>query len=684
MFKIIRKLTKEEKREIAGKTRRAGYSSKKNIAIGELYRHNRGLYNYLKRRGRSIGTNNISHLLTESGFDAGQTRDIRAELIKELKNEFPLSRVREIVKRGPQTPKKSGLISLKKVICRYKSKRVKCKDLPPTRKIIDSLYAQHPHLSFYLTGQVKAGDFTPTEMGSTLRDVYFTGGDISCTGLQQREFGLYWRWLTAHAKMQSENLFGQDKRNLTKIVEELSNIRAADFSIKHAKETKTLGNISENLTRTILWSTLVLDQFGKRQTNAFKRCYPLPFSDIFPVYGREQGLKCEHAPAQEGDKELYADAVIRSLDELCYVEVKNFTTAHGNVLSELKGKICSERVLFWNKGDRDVTRKTLVVHSTDKVYRDVVDSLKGEDLSFVSPSEFRKSLEITLRDLESSGYTTPQVYSAEQILKAYDIIAERPHILIRPSHEQEFKFINDVTKDLLTKLQRGYRANGYKPITVFSRKGRLIENSEGTFQLFKLPLQNLPDSNVKAQVMKRMDDLHPGKLFMDIETMGFHGKQIFLIGTMYNSGRDITAELAFARNPLEERAVLKHFCAQAQNYDEVITYNGKSFDYPAIKKRLVSNRMSDTLPDKHTDYYRVLMKTGIYKKTNSARLSELYKLFGEEREDISSAEVPQRYLDWMKHGSAEAINDEIEHNVLDLLTMAAVYLSPNLLKGRKI
>ena len=54
-------------------------------------------------------------------------------------------------------------------------------------------------------------------------------------------------------------------------------------------------------------------------------------------------------------------------------------------------------------------------------------------------------------------------------------------------------------------------------------------------------------------------------------------------------------------------------------------------------------------------------------------------MFGDKREDIPGQEVPLLYNSWITYGHPESIKKVLEHNVLDLVTTAAVYLSPDLI-----
>ena len=170
---------------------------------------------------------------------------------------------------------------------------------------------------------------------------------------------------------------------------------------------------------------------------------------------------------------------------------------------------------------------------------------------------------------------------------------------------------------------------------------------------------------------------------MDVESTGFKGKQIFLIGTAHHAHDDFVIDLAFARNPLEEEAILHNFCINASN-DHIITYNGASYDLPAIQSRLVSDMIDDSLPKHHTDLYNLFkqLKVKEHQRLKSMKLGYLGSIFGEMRSDVASGAVPLVYNQWTRTGCPTTLVSVLEHNVLDLLTLAALYVSKDMTQGR--
>lgn len=76
-----------------------------------------------------------------------------------------------------------------------------------------------------------------------------------------------------------------------------------------------------------------------------------------------------------------------------------------------------------------------------------------------------------------------------------------------------------------------------------------------------------------------------GTLFLDLETCGFAGSAIFLIGLLRQADEGLVVEQLLARNYAEERAILETLWEIAAENQVLATFNGKSFDWPMVHDR---------------------------------------------------------------------------------------------------
>lgn len=87
-------------------------------------------------------------------------------------------------------------------------------------------------------------------------------------------------------------------------------------------------------------------------------------------------------------------------------------------------------------------------------------------------------------------------------------------------------------------------------------------------------------------------DMDPGRLvFMDIETTGLHGRPVFLVGLMRYDGDDLVISQLFARDYAEEKAILEAAAASIAGAGMLVTFNGKAFDVPFLRDRMVYHRL---------------------------------------------------------------------------------------------
>lgn len=693
----MRELTREEG-EIAERLACEGFSFDKEISISSICKTNPELHGFLLKKAKQTGRkSNISKLLNHIGFTTMHAPDILDKFKEELKTIYTPEKIEDAVNNGATLPNTKELRKISKYAMRYNA-RIKTNKLPSLRTLLNSLYPNYPDLSLYVTNKVELSDFSAIEVRNMLREMYYRGEDISSSGLKEMPGAFLWRWLTVYSREkrkkhnaarlidaheQTENR----KRDVTKVIQRLTKIRQANFSIKGSHKTKRLGNISENLAKIVLWAAHALDPTGEMQTEEFRKSYPLPIAGIYPIAGKSnepRGINLKYVPEEHRDPKIFSDIVVKSQKEVGMVEVKNLRRAPKNALADIKERfINSGRELYWVKEGRKITRKTIVCQTKQNVYEQISKILSGTDVNVVSPPEFRKSLEIALHQLDCSGYVRSHVYSVDELLKMYDLVAESPHILIRKSHEYQFDFLETITQELIERMQNGKRPEKSE-IEIYSTNGKLAKNERGELLLFNISLKDLPDLKIKDYIMKRIDKIPDRTLFADIESTGWVGKLIFLVGTAHKLEDDLRIELIFARNPFEEDAMLLHFYEKTKRYNEIVTYNGRTFDYPALDERLVGNMMPYELPQKHSDLYNIMCLSGTRKRHNlkSLKLHKLYELFGDKREDVMGCEIPLLYSNWALNGQPRVIEKDIEHNILDLVTMAALYLSPDLLHSK--
>ncbi len=172
-------------------------------------------------------------------------------------------------------------------------------------------------------------------------------------------------------------------------------------------------------------------------------------------------------------------------------------------------------------------------------------------------------------------------------------------------------------------------------------------------------------------------------LFLDTETTGLAGgtgTYAFLIGLAWWDAGGLQVEQLFLRDFSEEYSLLHELAARIAERPVLVTFNGKTFDWPLLETRFSMTR-SIKVPQlsAHLDLLhpaRALWKL----RLGSVRLVELERYvldaprLGWHREDeVISSLIPQLYFDYLRGGSPYPLAGVLKHNQMDLRGLAALY-----------
>src|SRR5438309_4637670 len=170
-------------------------------------------------------------------------------------------------------------------------------------------------------------------------------------------------------------------------------------------------------------------------------------------------------------------------------------------------------------------------------------------------------------------------------------------------------------------------------------------------------------------------------LFLDTEATGFiggAGNLAFLIGLAWWDSGGIQIEQLFMRDAAEEYSILLELARRLRKRPVLVTFNGKSFDWPLLVSRF---QMTRTIPvpilNAHLDFLHTARE--IWKlQIGSVKLGHLEEhVLGAEslgwsrREDIDSAMIPGIYFDYVC-GKAHGLEGVFRHNRMDLRGLAAL------------
>jgi uncharacterized protein len=173
-------------------------------------------------------------------------------------------------------------------------------------------------------------------------------------------------------------------------------------------------------------------------------------------------------------------------------------------------------------------------------------------------------------------------------------------------------------------------------------------------------------------------------LFLDTETTGIAGgtgTYAFLVGIAWWDAGGLQTEQFFMRDLDEEHSLLLELSERMWQRPVLVTFNGKSFDWPLLETRYRMTRaIPPSSPKLHLDLLhpaRQLWRP----RLGSVRLKELERrVLGAEgralewsrHDDIDSSRIPQMYFDYLRGGPPEPLAGVFRHNQMDLRGLAAL------------
>src|SRR5579863_4657694 len=156
-------------------------------------------------------------------------------------------------------------------------------------------------------------------------------------------------------------------------------------------------------------------------------------------------------------------------------------------------------------------------------------------------------------------------------------------------------------------------------------------------------------------------------LFLDTETtglMGGTGTYPFLVGIAWWDAGGLEVEQLFMREQSEEHSLLVALAERMAERRVLVTFNGKSFDWPLLETRY---RMTRTIrpptPRAHLDFLHPARNLWRL-RLGSVRLPELERhVLGWNRGvDIDSMLIPTIYFDFLRGGSPDPLVPIFYHN----------------------
>jgi len=166
--------------------------------------------------------------------------------------------------------------------------------------------------------------------------------------------------------------------------------------------------------------------------------------------------------------------------------------------------------------------------------------------------------------------------------------------------------------------------------------------------------------------------------FFDTETTGLGGgagNTIFLLGYASISGEQLILRQHILPHPGAEVPLYQSFLEKV-NYKTLVTYNGKSFDWPQVKTRhtLVREHVPKLPSFGHFDLFHAARRLWKHKLDRMKLAIVEKEVLGVERvDDIPGFLAPMIYFDFIESKQPGGMLGILKHNEIDILSLITLY-----------
>lgn len=175
----------------------------------------------------------------------------------------------------------------------------------------------------------------------------------------------------------------------------------------------------------------------------------------------------------------------------------------------------------------------------------------------------------------------------------------------------------------------------------------------------------------------RNDGDYANLLFLDLETTGLGvgaGNVPFMIGLAYMQENEFVVEQMLIRHHAEERAMIAYLCGLLPSFTHLVTYNGRTFDWPVLYNRFIMNGFREfQWEPQHIDLLHP--SRAVWRNTlTSCKLShvEEERLGITRDDDVPGSMAPAIYFQYLADGDPGPLLGVFKHNEIDMLSLAAL------------
>jgi len=168
-------------------------------------------------------------------------------------------------------------------------------------------------------------------------------------------------------------------------------------------------------------------------------------------------------------------------------------------------------------------------------------------------------------------------------------------------------------------------------------------------------------------------------VFFDLETTGLNGgagTHAFLIGCgWFDEEGGFITEQHLMTDFSGERSMLDVVAIELRRAGTLMSFNGKSFDAPMLETRYLFHRLESPCVNRpHVDLVHPARRFWGHATETGCSLGALEEqlLAVERRGDVAGFDIPGRYFRFVRSGDANPLIDVLQHNRLDMLSLAGL------------
>jgi hypothetical protein len=204
--------------------------------------------------------------------------------------------------------------------------------------------------------------------------------------------------------------------------------------------------------------------------------------------------------------------------------------------------------------------------------------------------------------------------------------------------------------------------------------GEVVRSAAGTFVRAECASTSLPVDRHRLAALPGQPPPDVPLVCLDTETTGLGtaaGTYAFLVGLGWWEGEVFRQVQLFLPEQSDEPALLAELASRIPRDGWLVTYNGRGFDWPLLVTRFRMARHGAPAHAGHLDLLPLVRRVFRHRMVDARLRTVEQSLLDIHRHgDVDGWEIPGRYLDFLRGGSAAPLLDVSRHNNQDVRSLA--------------